>query len=64
MSLQDTVTASIEHNLIADEMDLQDTTTGQSPDYDVIFVAGLYVWGGEGSGDTKRQFILNGSILG
>ena len=61
MQLQDTVTASVDHNRIIDEMSLQDTTTAQSLNYDVEWVWGNYVWGGEGSGDKKRQALFDGS---
>jgi len=41
-----------------------ESTTVQSIDYNVDFVAGPYVWGGEGSGDHKRLFLVTGSRLG
>ena len=64
VSISETTTASTEHNLQGDAVNINETTTAQSLNYNVQFVIGPYIWGGEGSGDTKRVFILNGSYLG
>ena len=64
ITMTETAVASIVHNPISDEMTLADTVTGQSLNYDIQFVLGPYIWSGEGSGDHKRVFIMDGSILG
>ena len=58
-----TATISKVHNPVAESMAINETTSAQSLDYDVDFVVGSYVWSGFGSGDTKRQFNIDGSII-
>lgn len=56
-------TISKVHNPVSESMAMSETTSAQSLDYDVDFVVGPYVWGGFGSGDHKRQFNVDGSII-
>jgi hypothetical protein len=64
IKIKDAVTSSKVHNPISEALSIAESLTAQSLDYDANFVAGPYIWGGEGSGDTKRVFITNGSRLG
>jgi len=64
ITITDATSSSLTHNPQTEAISVGESLTAQSIDYDVDFVAGPYIWGGEGSGDTDRVFITNGSRLG
>jgi len=64
ITLSEAITSALIHNAQTEAVTVSESLTAQSIDYDVDFVAGPYVWNGEGSGDNKRLFITNGSRLG
>jgi len=59
MNVADIVTASISHNLQSEAIDMTETFTAQSLDFETEFVVGPFTPSGK-----KRVFLLNGSILG
>ena len=59
LEVSDTVTASIEHNLQSEAIDMTETFTAQSLDFPTKFVAGPFTPTGD-----KRVFLITGSRLG
>lgn len=64
ITISEVVETSKSHNPQAESVTFSESFTAQSLDYDIQFVLGPYVWDGEGSGDTKRVFIVSNSYLG
>ena len=64
IAIAETTVVSKVHNPMNEALSVLDTLTVQSINYAVKFVAGPYIWSGEGSGDHKRVFDCDGSHLG